>query len=232
VQAAALAFDPDALTVGIARRLATYKRLHLLLLDASRALRIIAGDHPIQVLLAGKAHPRDDEGKRLVQNLFAVREARHVGERVVFLEDYDLGVAARLVRGCDVWVNVPRPPLEASGTSGMKSMLNGGLQLSVLDGWWAEAYDGSNGWGFSGEEDHDEDAQDWRDASELYRLLQDEVLPTFHDRGADGIPHAWLARVKASMRTLAPAFCAERMLRDYEERVYAPVNHQSGRPTD
>jgi glycogen phosphorylase len=232
VQAAALAFDPDALTVGIARRLATYKRLHLLLLDASRALRIIAGDHPIQVLLAGKAHPRDDEGKRLVQNLFAVREARHVGERVVFLEDYDLGVAARLVRGCDVWVNVPRPPLEASGTSGMKSMLNGGLQLSVLDGWWAEAYDGSNGWGFSGEEDHDQDAQDWRDASELYRLLQDEVLPTFQDRGADGIPHAWLARVKASMRTLAPAFCAERMLRDYEERVYAPVNHQSGRPTD
>src|SRR5439155_1150881 len=160
VQSAARAFDPQALTLGFARRLATYKRLHLLLLDVGRALALIAGDRPVQIVLAGKAHPRDDQGKRLVQNLFAVRDAPWVGERVVFIEDYDLSIGSRLVRGCDVWVNVPRPPLEASGTSGMKNVMNGGLQLSVLDGWWAEGFDGSNGWGFSGEEDHDHGAQD------------------------------------------------------------------------
>ncbi|MGZ4271284.1 MAG: alpha-glucan family phosphorylase [Solirubrobacteraceae bacterium] len=221
VEAAARAFDPDVLTIGIARRLATYKRLHLVLQDPARALRIIAGDRPVQILLAGKAHPRDDDAKRLLQNLFEVRDGPRVGDRVVFLEDYDLGVAARLVRGCDVWVNLPRPPLEASGTSGMKSMLNGGLQLSVLDGWWAEAFDGTNGWGFSGDEDHDQESQDVRDAAEFYRLLEDEVIPVFHDRDQDGIPRAWVARIKASMRTLCPAFCAERMLRDDEERLYA-----------
>ena len=156
----------------------------------------------------------------LLQNLFGVRNAHKVGDRVVFLEDYDLGVAARLVRGCDVWVNLPRPPLEASGTSGMKSMVNGGLQLSVLDGWWAEAFDGANGWGFSGDEDHDQESQDRRDAAELYRLLEDEVIPAFYDRGEDGIPHGWVERVKTSMRTLGPAFSADRMLRDDEERLY------------
>jgi glycogen phosphorylase len=218
--AAARAFDPQALTIGFARRLATYKRLHLLLLDAGRALALLAGERPIQILLAGKAHPRDDDGKRLVQNLFSAREAPLVGQRVVFLEDYELSVAARLVRGCDVWVNVPRPPLEASGTSGMKSAINGGLQLSVLDGWWVEGYDPCNGWGFSGDEDHDHAAQDHRDAAELYRLLEQEVVPTFYDRDEAGLPRAWLARVKASLRTLAPEFCAGRMLRDYEDRMY------------
>ncbi|MEP6954264.1 MAG: alpha-glucan family phosphorylase [Solirubrobacteraceae bacterium] len=222
IEAAARAFDPDVLTIGVARRLATYKRLHLLLHDPDRALGILAGDRPVQILLAGKAHPRDDEAKRMLQNLFGVRDAPRVGDRVVFLEDYDLGVAARLVRGCDVWVNLPRPPMEASGTSGMKSMVNGGLQLSVLDGWWAEAFDGTNGWGFSGDEDHDQENQDRRDAGELYRLLEDEVIPAFHDRGDDGIPHAWIERIKSSMRTLGPAFCANRMLRDDEARLYAP----------
>ena len=221
IDAAARAFAPDVLTIGVARRLATYKRLHLLLHDPGRALGILAGDRPVQILLAGKAHPRDDDAKRLLQNLFGVRNANRVGDRVVFLEDYDLGVAARLVRGCDVWVNLPRPPLEASGTSGMKSMVNGGLQLSVLDGWWAEAFDGTNGWGFSGDEDHDQESQDRRDAGELYRLLEDEVIPAFHDRGEDGIPHSWIERIKTSMRTLGPAFTADRMLRDDEERLYA-----------
>ena len=142
VEAAAKAFDPGVLTVGFARRLATYKRLNLLLQDAARGFALLGGERPIQLLLAGKAHPRDDDGKRLLQQLFYARAQQRAFERVVFLEDYNLAVAARLVRGCDLWINVPRPPLEASGTSGMKVAVNGGLQLSVLDGWWAEGYDG------------------------------------------------------------------------------------------
>ena len=221
VQAAAHGLDPGALTIGFARRLATYKRLHLLLLDAARAIALVTGDRPLQIMLAGKAHPRDDDAKRLVQSLFAVRGTTGVGARVVFLEDYDLSVAARLVRGCDVWVNVPRPPLEASGTSGMKSAVNGGLQLSVLDGWWAEGYDGTNGWAISGDEDADEHGQDHRDAGELYRLLEEEVLPAFHDRDDGGLPRAWIARIRASLRTNGPAFSAQRMVRDYREGLYA-----------
>ncbi|MDX6627900.1 MAG: glycogen phosphorylase, partial [Gaiellales bacterium] len=171
-------------------------------------------------LIAGKAHPRDDDGKRLVQQLFGVRAEQRAFERVVFLEDYDLGVAARLVRGCDAWLNVPRPPLEASGTSGMKSAVNGGLQISVLDGWWAEGYDGANGWALPGEADDDHHAQDARHAGELYRLLEREVVPEFYARDEAGIPQAWIARVKRSMRTLIPAFSATRMLADYESRMY------------
>jgi starch phosphorylase len=221
VEAAAHAFDPDALTVGFARRLATYKRLNLLFHDADRALRVIGGERPVQLLIAGKAHPRDDGGKRLVQQMFGLRGEQAASARVVFLEDYDLGVAARLVRGCDVWVNLPRPPLEASGTSGMKNVVNGGLQLSVLDGWWAEAYDGENGWALSGEEDHDHGAQDARHAHELYRLLEEAVLPEFFDRDGAGVPHRWADRVKRSMRTLIPAFSATRMVREYADRFYS-----------
>src|SRR5205823_5161291 len=151
---------------------------------------------------------------------FAARGPRWVGERVVFLGDSALSIGSRLVRGCDVWVNVPRPPLEASGTSGMKNVMNGGLQLSVLDGWWAEGFDGGNGWGFSGEEDHDHYAQDQRDADDLYRLLEQDVVPQFYERDEHGIPRAWLARVKQSMKTLGPEFCAGRMIRDYEQRMY------------
>ncbi|HEV2777147.1 MAG TPA: alpha-glucan family phosphorylase [Solirubrobacteraceae bacterium] len=220
VEGAARTFDPGVLTIGFARRLATYKRLHLLLHDVQRSFALLGGDRPIQLLLAGKAHPRDDGGKRLVQDLFAVRAQQRAFERVVFLEDYDLGVAARLVGGCDVWINVPRPPLEASGTSGMKNAVNGGLQLSVLDGWWAEGYDGANGWALSGEVDPDEGAQDARHAGELYRLLESEVIPEFYDRDEGGVPRAWTARIKRSMRTLIPAFSAARMLAEYEERVY------------
>ena len=146
---AAANFDPDVLTIGFARRLATYKRLNLLLQDVERAMRVVAGDRPIQVLIAGKAHPRDEGGKRLVQELFSSKHAPGFAERVAYLNDYDLRMAAWLVRGCDVWINLPRPPLEASGTSGMKNVINGGLQLSVLDGWWAEGYDGDNGWALS-----------------------------------------------------------------------------------
>jgi starch phosphorylase len=223
VEAAARAFDPELLTIGFARRLATYKRLHLLVGDAARAVRIVDGDRPVQVLIAGKAHPDDDEAKRIVQQLFALKRAGRVGERVAVLHDYDLGLAAHLVRGCDLWINAPRPPLEASGTSGMKSALNGGLQLSVLDGWWAEAYDGNNGWSVSGEVDADHAAQDARDAESFYRILEEQVSPEFYQRDARGLPRVWLARIKASLRSIGPAFSADRMLSDYVARSYAPL---------
>jgi starch phosphorylase len=174
----------------------------------------------VQVLLAGKAHPRDDEAKRTVQGLFGLKGADAVASHVIFLDDYDLATAARLVQGCDLWVNLPRPPLEASGTSGMKSVMNGGLQLSVLDGWWAEGYDGTNGWALSGEIDDDHAAQDARDGAEFYRLLEEEIVPAFYERDETGLPSAWLTRVRASLRTLGPAFSASRMLAEYAERAY------------
>jgi starch phosphorylase len=217
---AGLAFDPEALTIGFARRLATYKRLNLVLQDAVRAQHLFGGDRPIQLVLAGKAHPRDDDGKRLVQGIFSHKMTPGFAARVVYLDDYDLRMAGWLVRGCDVWVNLPRPPLEASGTSGMKSAVNGGLHLSVLDGWWAEAYDGTNGWALSGEVDHDHGAQDARDSAELLRLLEDDIVPAYYDRDAGGLPRAWLARVKRSLLTNGPAFGAGRMLEDYVQRVY------------
>jgi glycogen phosphorylase len=213
-------FDPDVLTLGFARRLATYKRLHLILADIERSVRLMAGDRPVQLLLAGKAHPRDDDGKRLVQGIFANKLTPGFAARVAYLDDYDLRMAAWLVRGCDVWVNLPRPPLEASGTSGMKSAVNGGLNLSVLDGWWAEGYDGANGWSLSGEIDADHGAQDARDGAELLRILEEEVVPTFYDRDPAGIPQGWLQRVRRSLKTNGPAFGAGRMLEDYEQRVY------------
>src|ERR1700742_3317966 len=162
----------------------------------------------------------------MLQSMFELKGAEIVAQRVVFLDDYDLASAAALVRGCDVWLNVPRPPLEASGTSGMKSVMNGGLQLSVLDGWWAEGYDGDNGWAISGEVDDDHAAADARAAGELYRLLEHEVVPAFYDRGAGGLPAAWLRRMRASLRPLAPQFSATRMLADYVERAYAGVGYR------
>lgn len=217
---AAASFDPDVLTVGFARRLATYKRLNLLLQDVERAIRLVGGDRPIQVLLAGKAHPRDDAGKSLVQGLFNAKHAPGFASRVAYLDDYDLRMAAHLVRGCDVWINLPRPPLEASGTSGMKNVMNGGLQLSVLDGWWAEGYDGGNGWSLSGDVDPDHGAQDARHAHELFRLLEEDIAPEFYKTGEDGIPKNWVTRIRRSLRTLGPEFGAGRMLEDYERKVY------------
>jgi starch phosphorylase len=225
IEAAARAFDPDVLTIGFARRNATYKRLGLLIHDPGRAIALLGGSHPIQLLLAGKAHPSDDEAKRVVQDLFRIKMVPQVAEHVVYLHEYDLAMGKMLTRGCDLWLNLPRPPLEASGTSGMKSVINGGLQLSVLDGWWAEAYDGTNGWALPGEVLPDAGTQDARDAATLYRLLEQEVVPAFYDRDADGLPRAWLARIRASLRTLAPAFTAGRMLEDYAERIYSPASH-------
>ena len=223
IEAAARAFDPDALTIGFARRTATYKRIGLLTHDPGRTLALLGGPQPVQFVLAGKAHPSDEEAKRVVQEMFRFKDAPNVAEHVVYLHEYDLGMAARLVRGCDLWLNLPRPPFEASGTSGMKAVINGVLNLSVLDGWWAEAYDGTNGWALDGEVHPDPRAQDERDAAALYGLLEQEVLPAFYDRDADGLPRSWLARIRASMRTLAPAFCAGRMLDDYLDRIYAPT---------
>ena len=223
VRAAAEGLDPEALTIGFARRVATYKRLDLLLSAVDRALALLGdSERPVQLILAGKAHPKDDEGKRLVQRLFEMKSHPEVARRVVYLDDYDFRLGAAMTRGCDVWVNVPRPPLEASGTSGIKSAINAGLQLSVLDGWWPEAYDGSNGWAISGEVDHDHGAQDWRHAAELYRLVTDEVIPAFYTRDDAGLPQAWLRMIRASLRTCGPRFGAGRMIEDYAARIYPP----------
>ena len=229
VEAAALTFDPDVLTIGFARRIATYKRLTLLTSDPDRLLKLLHGvrgrrstdrDRPIQLLIAGKAHPRDEQGKLFMQQLLKMRGFSDAGSRMVFLHDYELGMASRLVAGCDVWVNLPRPPLEASGTSGMKSAANGGLNLSVLDGWWPEAYDGRNGWALSGDIEEDHEAQDAAHASELYRLLEEEVVPAYYERDADGLPRAWIARVRHALQTIGPAFGAARMVDDYAEQMY------------
>ena len=218
--AAASTFDTGRLTVGFARRLATYKRLHLLSLDPDRAVRLL-GDH-LQFVFAGKAHPLDEEAKLVAQRLFELKSAPGVSAHVVFLEDYDLSIAHPLVAGCDVWLNLPRPPYEASGTSGMKAALNGGLNVSAPDGWWVEAYDGTNGWVVdSGDRGGSDDTRDRQDARALFDVIEHAVSPLFYDRGADGVPHGWVDRVKASLRTIGPEFCATRMLRDYEHRVYA-----------
>jgi len=220
VEAAARGFDEGVLTIGFGRRIAAYKRLHLLARDPARALRLLEGPRPIQIMIAGKAHPMDREAKAIVQRIFPLREESPVARRVAFLEDYDVGLAARLVRGCDVWLNVPRPPLEASGTSGMKSALNGGLNLSVRDGWWAEAFDGANGWALGGSAGGSPEADDDADAEELYERLESEVIPLFYERDASGLPRGWLARVRASLRSLAPVFNTRRTLRDYVQRAY------------
>jgi starch phosphorylase len=220
VDAAARGFDERVLTIGFARRVATYKRLELLTRDPELTLALLSGERPVQVVLAGKAHPRDEEAKHSLRNLFGLKAAQVVGERVVYLDDYDLATGAMLVRGCDVWLNLPRPPLEASGTSGMKSVFNGGLQVSVLDGWWAEAYDGANGWALPGETSDDVRAQDERDTELLHRLLGDEVVPSFYERDPEGVPTAWVERMRASLRSLGPRFCAARMLEEYADGPY------------
>jgi starch phosphorylase len=213
-------FDPDRLTIGFARRIATYKRLHLVALLPDRALALLSGDHPVQFVFAGKAHPDDTAAKEVVRQVFSLKRAPGVAGRAAFLEDYDIPLAGHLVAGCDVWVNVPRPPNEASGTSGMKSCLGGGLQLSVLDGWWSEAFDGSNGWAINGDVDTDHAAQDQRDARDMFSLLEHEVVPMFHDRDADGIPQRWVAMMRRSLMTNGPRFSATRMVVEYASRVY------------
>jgi glycogen phosphorylase len=222
VEDAARAFDPERLTLGFARRVATYKRLHLLLRDRDRLESLLGKGDSIQFVIAGKAHPRDTEAKERLAQFIQTPWEPDVAPRIAFLEDYDIEVASRLVAGCDVWVNLPRPPLEASGTSGMKAALNGALNLSVLDGWWAEAYDGENGWAVGdGNGWDDPEAQDERDAEDLLDKIEHELLPLFHSREGD-VPVEWVRRVKRSLMTIGPRFGTTRMLREYLERVYAP----------
>jgi starch phosphorylase len=227
VAAAAALLAPDVLTVGFARRMATYKRLSLIVHDPGRMLGLITNpDRPLQFVLAGKAHPFDNEAKRTLQELARIRQpVEHLG-RIVYLENYDVALARWLVQGCDVWLNLPRRPLEASGTSGQKVVANGGLNVSVLAGWWIEGYAGDNGWAVGDHCDGNPKAQDDADAEALYRVLEHEVVPLFYERDARGIPVAWLARVRASMRTLLPFFNTRRMVRQYTDEVY--LGHGDG----
>ncbi len=216
--------DPDALLIVFARRFATYKRALLAFDDPERLAAILGNpERPAQLVFAGKAHPADAPGKRLIRHVLGLTEDPRFKGRVVMLEDYDLAVGRALVRGADVWLNTPTRPLEASGTSGMKAAMNGGLNLSILDGWWPEAFDGGQGWSIGGTEtfedrrDRDED-----DADSLYTRLEQDVLPCFYDRDADGVPHAWVRMVKSSIKTVLPRFCAVRMVTDYIDKVYDP----------
>jgi starch phosphorylase len=221
--------NPYSLTIGFARRFATYKRASLILSDVKRLLNIINRPNmPVQIIFAGKAHPADDAGKLLIQQLYREIKRAETGGRLVFLEDYDMNLARYLVQGVDVWMNTPRRPLEASGTSGMKAALNGGLNFSILDGWWREAYDGENGWAIGEDRGADLQAQpeadqDREDAASLYNVLEDEIIPLFYERDSREIPHQWLRRIKASMKTIIPHFSTRRMVKEYIERLYIPA---------
>ena len=216
--------DPRLLTIGFARRFATYKRASLLLSDAERLKSILNHPtRPVQFVFAGKSHPKDDGGKRLIQDLWNFMHHEGAGHRMVFLEDYDMEVARHLVQGVDVWLNNPRRPMEASGTSGMKVVPNGGLNLSILDGWWAEGYDPDFGWAIGDDSElSDTNHQDWLDSRSLYQLIEQEVAPAFYTRGENGLPNNWIAMVKGSMKALAPYFSTSRMVREYTARFYMP----------
>ncbi len=220
------ALDPRALTIGFARRFALYKRAGLLFRDLSRLKRILADDErPVQFIFAGKAHPADLAGQDLIAQIFRLSQGDDFRRRVVFLEDYDMFTARLLVQGVDVWLNNPRRPLEASGTSGQKAAVNGALNLSVLDGWWIEGYRADLGWSIGRLEVlGDDEAQDHEDASSLYDVLEREVVPLYFERDADGHPHGWIRRMKASIRELLPAFSCARMVREYVDQAYVPLS--------
>jgi len=224
IQEIAHLLDPTILTIGFARRFSTYKRGDLILRHMERIMAILNNPkYPIQFIFAGKAHPRDEEGKRLIQRVIEWANHPNVHHRVAFIENYDAYVGRNLVQGVDVWLNNPRRPLEASGTSGQKVGFNGGLNLSVLDGWWPEGYNGENGWAIGKELDGvDPDVQDELDATSLYDLLEGAVMPMFYDRDSAGIPRAWVARMKEAMATLNPVFNTDRMVMDYAQQLYYP----------
>ncbi|MBV6452755.1 MAG: Glycogen phosphorylase [Anaerolineales bacterium] len=214
--------NPYALTIGFARRFATYKRASLVMRDVERLLSIVNKPNmPVQILFAGKAHPADEPGKQLIQQVYRTVKKAETGGRIVFLEDYDMNLARYLVQGVDVWMNTPRRPLEASGTSGMKAALNGALNFSVLDGWWREAYNGKNGWAIGEDKEYESsDAQDALDAEDLYTTLENEIIPLYYDRDPKEISHEWIARVKDSMKTNIPRFSTRRMVKEYVENLY------------
>jgi len=217
--------DPDILTIGSARRFATYKRGDLVMSQPERLIKLVTDStRPIQIIFAGKAHPRDDEGKRILQRIIHHTNDPALKRRIVFIEDYDYNVARHLVQGVDVWLNTPRRPLEACGTSGQKVVLNGGLNLSILDGWWNEAYNGRNGFAIGhGGMHNNPNEQDRRDAEFLYDALEKQVVPLYYERDESGIPHRWIERIKGSMQSLGWRFNADRMVRDYAVRFYLPA---------
>jgi starch phosphorylase len=217
--------SPDALTIGFARRFATYKRANLLLADMERLASMVNDPkRPVQFVFAGKAHPHDEPGKRVLQQIAEMMRNSSFADKFVFIEDYDINVGRYLVQGVDVWLNNPRRPLEASGTSGQKVVLNGGLNLSVLDGWWAEAYDGLNGFAIgSGRTHSNVDVHDSQDGEDLYRVLVDEVIPLYYSRDRDGLPRGWIERMKHTIRTLGWRFNADRMVMDYTLKCYIPA---------
>ena len=224
VVAAGTLLDPDALTIGFARRFTGYKRAELIFRDAERLSRILnTRGRPVQIIFAGKAHPADDIGKHNLQRVYKRALDPLFGGRVAFVDDYDLHVAHYLAQGCDVWLNNPRKPMEASGTSGMKAAINGVPHLSIADGWWAEGSNGANGWTIDGGHGENDEAMDAADADSLYRLLEEQVVPAFYDRDAANVPHRWMAIVKESVRSVAPQFSARRMVKEYVEFMYAPA---------
>jgi glycogen phosphorylase len=223
-----IAFDqllnPDALTIGFARRFATYKRAPLIFQQFDNIVKLARDkDRPIQFVFAGKAHPRDDDGKRYIQHVIHLSKYSDLQGHLIFIENYDMHVARQMVSGCDVWLNNPRRPLEASGTSGMKAGCHGCLNLSILDGWWREGYDGTNGFAI-GEDSHADsvERQDRQDSANLYKVLTQEVIPMFYDRDAQGIPRRWIQRIRRAMVTLVPHYTTDRMVREYTEKYYLP----------
>lgn len=217
--------DPGVLTIGFARRFATYKRHSLILADVERLERMVGdSDRPIQIVFAGKAHPKDEPAKHAIKRIFDMsQDSRFLG-RLVFLEDYDIRVARHLLQGVDLWMNNPRRPREASGTSGMKAIFNGVLNISIIDGWWAEAYDGANGFAIgTGGEHIDEAEQDRRDALALYDALENQVIPLYYERNGDGVPAGWIACMKHAIQSLAWRFNADRMVIDYARKCYLPA---------
>jgi starch phosphorylase len=217
--------DPDYLTIGFARRFATYKRAGLLFTDLERLARLVwDADRPVQIVFAGKAHPADRPGQRVIQEIFQQSRSAKLRGRVFILEDYDMRVGRFLVQGVDTWLNNPRRPLEASGTSGMKAAQNGVPNISVLDGWWDEGYEGDNGWAIGGREQNPDDAaQDWSDAQDLYRLLEDHLVPAYYERDKAGIPIRWVETMRRAMASSLWRFSTARMLQEYTELLYLPA---------
>jgi starch phosphorylase len=211
--------DPSILTIGFARRFVTYKRADLILNDLERLKRLL-GDkwRPIQIIFAGKAHPADDPGKRVLQEVFNAASNPDFGGRIAFVSDYGEHLAQYMVHGVDVWLNNPLPPMEASGTSGMKASLNGVPHLSILDGWWIEGYNGKNGWAFGSPEAGEN--RDKADAEGLYRVIEEEIIPLYYDVAEDGVPHGWVRLMKEAIRSNAPKFSARRMVKEYIEKYY------------
>lgn len=225
VNEAAKILDPEALTLGFARRFATYKRATLIFRDMERLKRILNNpERPVQIVFSGKSHPADEPGKALIQRVYELSQTPDFAGKIIFVENYDMNIARHLISGVDVWLNNPRRPYEASGTSGEKAAMSGVPNFSILDGWWREAYDGENGWAIGEEREYkDLDTQDEADALSLYAILEDEIIPLFYERGADGIPQGWVNRMMASIRTCAPQFSMKRMVKDYVTDLYLPA---------